>query len=110
MIVRTDGMPTYQFANPFDDIDMGVTHVIRGEDLLSSTPRQLALYAALAAERPTYCHLPMVLGADKKRLSKRHGAVSVEEFRDRGVLADALINYVALLGWSFDDHTTLMTP
>jgi glutamyl-tRNA synthetase len=109
VIVRTDGMPTYQFANPFDDIDMKVTHVIRGEDLLSSTPRQLALYSALSAEPPTYCHLPMVLGPDKKRLSKRHGAVSVEEFRDRGVLADALINYVALLGWSFDDHTNFMT-
>ncbi len=109
VIVRTDGMPTYQFANPFDDIEMGVTHVIRGEDLLSSTPRQLALYTALGAERPVFCHLPMVLGPDKKRLSKRHGAVSVEEFRDRGVLADALINYVALLGWSFDDHTEVMS-
>ncbi len=109
VIMRTDGTPTYQFANPFDDIDMGVTHVIRGEDLLSSTPRQLALYAALGAEPPIYCHLPMVLGPDRKRLSKRHGAVSVEEFRDRGVVADALINYVALLGWSFDDHTNFMT-
>ncbi len=109
VIVRTDGTPTYQFANPFDDIDMGVTHVIRGEDLLSSTPRQLALYAALDAQPPIYCHLPMVLGPDRKRLSKRHGAVSVEEFRDRGVVADALINYVALLGWSFDDHTNFMT-
>ncbi len=109
VIVRSDGTPTYQFANPFDDIDMGVTHVIRGEDLLSSTPRQLALYTALGAEWPVYCHLPMVLGPDKKRLSKRHGAVSVEEFRDRGVLADALINYVAMLGWSFDDHTNFMT-
>ncbi len=109
VIMRTDGSPTYQFANPFDDIDMGVTHVIRGEDLLSSTPRQLALYAALGAEPPIYCHLPMVLGPDRKRLSKRHGAVSVEEFRDRGVVADALINYVALLGWSFDDHTNFMT-
>jgi glutamyl-tRNA synthetase len=109
VIVRSDGSPTYQFANPFDDIDMGITHVIRGEDLLSSTPRQLALYAALGAEPPTYCHLPMVLGTDKKRLSKRHGAVSVEEFRDRGVIADALVNYVALVGWSYDDHTTYMT-
>ena len=109
VIVRTDGMPTYQFANPFDDIDMAVTHVIRGEDLLSSTPRQLALYSAVGAKPPVYCHLPMVLGPDKKRLSKRHGAVSVEEFRDRGVLAEALINYVALLGWSYDDHTNFMT-
>ena len=84
VIFRSDGTPTYLFANPFDDIRMGITHVIRGEDLLPSTPRQLAVYAALEAEPPTYAHLPMVLGTDKKKLSKRHGAVSVEEFRDRG--------------------------
>jgi glutamyl-tRNA synthetase len=109
VIVRSDGAPTYQFANPFDDIEMGVTHVIRGEDLLSSTPRQLALYAALEADPPRYGHLPMVLGADRKRLSKRHGASSVEELRDLGILPDALVNYLALVGWSFDDHTELMT-
>jgi glutamyl-tRNA synthetase len=109
VIVRSDGSPTYQFANPFDDIRMGITHVIRGEDLLSSTPRQLALYRALGAPEPTYAHLPMVLGPDKRKLSKRHGAVSVEEFRDRGVIADALVNYLALIGWSYDDHTTYMT-
>jgi glutamyl-tRNA synthetase len=88
---------------------MGVTHVIRGEDLMPSTPRQLALYRALGAPEPTFAHLPMVLGPDKRRFSKRHGAVSVEEFRDAGVIADALINYLALVGWSFDDHTTYMT-
>jgi len=109
VIFRSDGTPTYLFANPFDDIRMGITHVIRGEDLLPSTPRQLAVYAALEAEPPTYAHLPMVLGTDKKKLSKRHGAVSVEEFRDRGILAGALINYLALVGWSYDDHTTVMT-
>ena len=109
VIFRSDGTPTYLFANPFDDIGMGITHVIRGEDLLPSTPRQLAVYAALEAEPPTYAHLPMVLGTDKKKLSKRHGAVSVEEFRDRGVLSEALVNYLALVGWSFDDHTTMMT-
>ena len=109
VIFRSDGTPTYLFANPFDDIRMGITHVIRGDDLLPSTPRQLAIYAALAAEPPTYAHLPMVLGTDKKKLSKRHGAVSVEEFRDRGVLSAALVNYLALVGWSFDDHTTVMT-
>ena len=87
----------------------GITHVIRGKDMLPSTPRQLAVYAALEAEPPTYAHLPMVLGTDKKKLSKRHGAVSVEEFRDRGILAQALINYLALVGWSYDDHTTVMT-
>ena len=109
VIFRSDGTPTYLFANPFDDIRMGITHVVRGEDLLPSTPRQLAVYAALDAAPPTYAHLPMVLGTDKKKLSKRHGAVSVEEFRDRGVLSQALVNYLALVGWSYDDHTTVMT-
>ena len=109
VILRSDGSPTYQFANPFDDIQMGVTHVIRGEDLMPSTPRQLALYRALGAPEPTFAHLPMVLGPDKRRLSKRHGAISVEEFADAGVVADALVNYLALVGWSYDDHTTFMT-
>jgi glutamyl-tRNA synthetase len=109
VIFRSDRTPTYLFANPFDDIAMGVTHVIRGEDLLPSTPRQLAVYAAFDAAPPTYAHLPMVLGTDKKKLSKRHGAISVEEFRDRGVIAPALLNYMALVGWSYDDHTTVMT-
>lgn len=109
VIMRSDGSPTYQFANPFDDIDMGVTHVVRGEDLLSSTPRQLALYRALGAVPPVYGHLPMVLGPDRRKLSKRHGAISVEEFRQRGVIAPALVNYLALVGWSYDDHTTVMS-
>ena len=109
MILRSDGSPTYQFANPFDDIQMGITHVIRGEDLLPSTPRQLALYRALDAPEPTFAHLPMVLGPDKRKLSKRHGSISVEEFVDVGVVADALVNYLALVGWSYDDHTTFMT-
>jgi glutamyl-tRNA synthetase len=109
VILRSDGSPTYQFANPFDDIQMGVTHVIRGEDLMPSTPRQLALYRALDAPEPTFAHLPMVLGPDKRKLSKRHGAISVEEFVDAGVVADALVNYLALVGWSYDDHTTFMT-
>jgi glutamyl-tRNA synthetase len=109
VILRSDGSPTYQFANPFDDIQMGVTHVIRGEDLMPSTPRQLALYRALGAPEPTFAHLPMVLGPDKRKLSKRHGAISVEEFADAGVVADALVNYLALVGWSYDDHTTYMT-
>jgi glutamyl-tRNA synthetase len=109
VILRSDGSPTYQFANPYDDIQMGVTHVIRGEDLMPSTPRQLALYRALGAPEPTFAHLPMVLGPDKRKLSKRHGSISVEEFADVGVIADALINYLALVGWSYDDHTTYMT-
>src|SRR6478609_5628815 len=109
VILRSDGSPTYQFANPFDDIAMGVTYVIRGEDLMPSTPRQLALYRALDAPEPVFAHLPMVLGPDKRKLSKRHGAISVEEFVDVGVIADALVNYLALVGWSFDDHTNFMT-
>ena len=109
VIFRSDGTPTYLFANPFDDMTMGVTHVIRGEDLLPSTPRQLAVFAAFEAPAPIYAHLPMVLGTDRKKLSKRHGAVSVEEFRDRGVIAPALLNYLALVGWSYDDHTTVMS-
>ncbi|HEY0388737.1 MAG TPA: glutamate--tRNA ligase [Gaiellales bacterium] len=109
IILRSDGTPTYQFANPVDDIDAAVNHVLRGEDLLSSTPRQLAVYRALGAPEPRFAHLPMILGPDKKKLSKRHGAVSVEEFRDRGYLSDAVVNYLALIGWSFDDKTTVMT-
>ncbi len=109
IVIRSDGSPTYQFANPVDDIDSGVNHIIRGEDLLSSTPRQLALYRALGAEPPAYAHLPMILGPDRKKLSKRHGAVSVEEFRDRGYLPESIKNYLALLGWSYDDKTTVMT-
>jgi glutamyl-tRNA synthetase len=109
VIVRSDGTPTYQFANPFDDIQMAVTHVARGDDLLASTPRQLALYDALAAAWPVYAHLPMVLGPDRRRLSKRHGASSVEEWRDLGILPDALVNYLALVGWSWDDRTDYMT-
>jgi glutamyl-tRNA synthetase len=109
VIVRSDGAPTYQFANPVDDIDNRITHIVRGEDLLSSTPRQLALYDAVGARRPIYAHLPMILGPDGKRLSKRHGATSVEEFQSRGYLPDALCNYVALLGWSYDERTTVMT-
>ena len=99
VIFRSDGTPTYLFANPFDDIAMGITHVIRGEDLLPSTPTAARRLRRLSdAVPPTYAHLPMVLGTDKKKLSKRHGAVSVEEFRDRGVLPQALVNYLALVG------------
>ena len=109
IILRSDRTPTYQFANPLDDIAASITHVLRGEDLLSSTPRQLAVYRAMGATEPRFGHLPMILGPDKKKLSKRHGAVSVEEFRDRGYLPDAVVNYLALIGWSFDDRTTVMT-
>lgn len=109
VLARPDGAPTYQLANPVDDLDMGVTHVIRGDDLLPSTPRQIALCAALGAQYPVTGHLSMILGPDRKRLSKRHGAASVEEFRAQGYVAQAVVNYLALLGWSLDDRTEIFS-
>lgn len=107
IIMRPDGIPTYNFASVVDDIEMRITHVIRGEDHLPNTPRQMRVYRALGAEPPVFAHLSMILGADKTPLSKRHGAASVEAFRDDGYLPEALINFLALLGWSWDDHTTI---
>ena len=109
VLLRGDGAPTYQLANPLDDHAMGITHVIRGEDLLPSTPRQRLLVEALGGTFPETAHLSMILGPDKKRLSKRHGAASVEEFRAEGYLPEALVNFLALLGWSWDGETELMT-
>jgi glutamyl-tRNA synthetase len=109
VILRSDGVPTYNFANPVDDADMRVTHVIRGEDLLSSTPRQVLVYQALGAPVPSFAHLPLLLGPDRKRLSKRHGATSVEELREAGYLAEAVVNFLALLGWHFDSERELFT-
>jgi len=100
VIVKADGFPTYNFAVVVDDHLMGITHVLRGDDHVSNTPFQLLIYDALGWERPKFGHMPMILGPDKKRLSKRHGATSVEEFRDQGILPDAMVNYLALLGWS----------
>jgi glutamyl-tRNA synthetase len=108
VLMRGGGAPTYQLANPLDDMAMGITHVIRGEDLLPSTPRQKLLVEALGGVFPTTAHLSMILGPDKKRLSKRHGAASVEEFREQGYLPHALVNFLALLGWSWDGETELM--
>jgi glutamyl-tRNA synthetase len=109
IVVRSDGVPTYNFVNPLDDAAMEINHVIRGEDLLPSTPRQIHLYQAIGAEVPRFGHLPMVLGPDRKRLSKRHGATSVEEFRDAGYLPEAVINGLALVGWSLDDSHEFFT-
>ena len=110
VIVRSDGVPTYNFANPIDDADMRITHVIRGEDLLSSTPRQvLVLRRRSAAPVPSFAHLPLLFGPDRKRLSKRHGATSVEELREAGYLAEAVVNFLALLGWHFDSERELFT-
>jgi len=109
IIVRPDGIPTYNFAAVVDDIEMGMTHVIRGEDHLPNTPRQMQIYEALGAEPPAFAHLSMILGADKAPLSKRHGAASVEVFRDEGYLPETMVNFLALLGWAWDDKTTLFS-
>ena len=109
VLLRSDGTPTYNFAAPVDDADSGITHVIRGEDHVSNTPKQILLLEAMGAALPEYAHVPNVFGLDGRKLSKRHGAVSVEEFRREGYVAAALMNYLALLGWSYDDKTTLFS-
>ena len=108
ILVRTDGTPTYNFAVVCDDANMEITHVIRGDDHLSNTPRQILIYEALGRPVPTFAHLSMILGADGRKLSKRRNATSVEEYRDRGYLSDALVNFLALLGWSLDGETTII--
>jgi glutamyl-tRNA synthetase len=109
VIVRADGRPTYNFASPVEDWLDGVTHVLRGEDHVSNTPRQIQILQALGAPLPAYGHLANILGPDGKKLSKRHGATSVEEFREQGYIPEALVNFLALLGWSYDDKTTVMS-
>ena len=104
VILRTDGRPTYNFANPIDDMLDGITHVIRGQDHISNTPKQLQILRALGAEPPVYAHAPDVLGTDGKKLSKRHGAESVEDFHRQGYLPEALVNFLARLGWAYDDR------
>jgi glutamyl-tRNA synthetase len=109
VIVRSDGRPTYNFISPVDDITDGITHVIRGEDHVSNTPSQINILRALGADLPVYAHVPNINGADGRKLSKRHGAVSIDAFRTGGYLPAALFNFLALLGWSFDDKTTIMS-
>ena len=104
IIARSDGTPTYNFSVVIDDADMKITHVIRGDDHLNNTPKQLNMFAALGEKPPMYAHLPMILGADGGRLSKRHGAVNVLEYRDAGYLPEALLNYLVRLGWSHGDQ------
>jgi glutamyl-tRNA synthetase len=104
IIARSDGTPTYNFCVVVDDMDMKVTHVIRGDDHLNNTPRQINMLRALGAPTPVYAHLPMILGADGAKLSKRHGAVSVLQYRDDGYLPEALLNYLVRLGWSHGDQ------
>jgi glutamyl-tRNA synthetase len=103
VILRADGVPTYNFGVVVDDLDMQITHVIRGDDHVNNTPRQINIYEALGAPLPKFAHVPMILGADGERLSKRHGAVSVMQYREEGYLADALVNFLARLGWSHGD-------
>jgi glutamyl-tRNA synthetase len=107
--VRADGRPTYNFASPVEDWLDGITHVIRGEDHISNTPKQIRILEALGAPVPHYAHLGSILGPDGRKLSKRHGAVSVGEFRRDGYYAPALFNYLALLGWSYDDRTEVFS-
>ncbi len=110
VMVRSDGRPTYNFASPMEDVWDGITHVIRGDDHVSNTPKQINLIRAVGAEPPVYAHVPSVFGTDGKKLSKRHGAVSVSEFRDAGYYSPALLNFLALLGWAPDGETTIMSP
>jgi glutamyl-tRNA synthetase len=104
IIARSDGTPTYNVCVVIDDVDMNITHVIRGDDHLNNTPRQARIYEALGRPVPLFAHLPMILGADKARLSKRHGATSVQSYREMGYLPEALLNYLVRLGWSHGDQ------
>jgi glutamyl-tRNA synthetase len=108
VLVRSDGRPTYNFASPVEDWLDGITHVIRGDDHISNTPKQIQILSALGAELPIYAHVPSINGPDGKKLSKRHGAVSVDEFRESGYVPEALMNFLALLGWAPDGETTIM--
>src|SRR3954471_17073465 len=109
VIVRTDGRPTYNFISPVDDLTDGITHVIRGEDHVSNTPTQINILRALGADLPTYAHVPNINGEDGRKLSKRRNAVALDDFRTEGYIPAALFNFLALLGWSYDDKTTIMS-
>jgi len=109
VLLKSDGYPTYHLANVVDDHLMEISHVLRAEEWLSSTPRHLLLYRALGFEPPQFAHLPMLLGTDRSKLSKRHGAVSITQYRDQGYLPEAMVNFLALLGWSLDDRTEILS-
>ncbi len=109
VIVRSDGRPTYNFVSPLEDALDGITHVIRGQDHVSNTPKQLRILEALGAELPRYAHVPLLNGPDGRKLSKRHGAITVEDFREQGYVPEAFVNFMALLGWSYDDRTEIMS-
>jgi glutamyl-tRNA synthetase len=109
VLVRTDGRPTYNFVSPLEDALDGITHVIRAQDHVSNTPKQLRILEAIGAELPAYAHVPLLNGPDGRKLSKRHGAITVEAFREEGYIPEAFVNFLALLGWSYDDHTEVMS-
>jgi len=109
VLVRSDGRPTYNFASPLEDVWDGITHVIRGEDHISNTPKQINIIRAVGGDVPVYAHAPNIFGADGKKLSKRHGATGIDEFRAAGYLPEALLNFLALLGWAPDGETTVMS-
>ena len=109
VLLKSDGYPTYHLANVVDDHQMKISHVLRADEWLSSTPRHILLYDALSYEPPEFAHLPMILGSDRAKLSKRHGATSVMDYRKQGYLPQAMVNFLALLGWSLDDRTELMS-
>ncbi len=109
VLIKSDGKPTYNFAVVVDDAHMKITHVIRGDDHISNTPRQVHLYLALGYQLPKFAHLPMILGKDGTRLSKRHGATAIDFYREKHYLPDAMVNYLALLGWSYDDRRELFS-
>ncbi len=100
VVLRSDGYPTYHLSVVVDDVAMAITHVVRGDDHISNTPKQVLLYRAMQAPVPAFAHVPLILGPDKKRLSKRHGATSVGEYEKQGYLPEAMVNFLALLGWS----------
>ncbi len=109
VLLRSDGRPTYNFVSPLEDSIDGITHVIRAQDHISNTPKQLRILEAMGAELPAYAHVPLLNGPDGRKLSKRHGAITVEEFRAQGYIPEAFVNFLALLGWSYDDHTEIMS-
>ncbi|MEI8345797.1 MAG: glutamate--tRNA ligase, partial [Candidatus Omnitrophota bacterium] len=109
VIFKSDGSPTYNFAVVCDDADMGITHVIRGDDHISNTPKQVPLYEAMGLKKPIFCHIPLILGEDRSRMSKRHGATSIREYNEAGYLPETLVNYLALLGWSPGNNEELMS-
>ena len=109
VLIKSDGFPTYNFACVIDDAEMGITHVIRGDDHISNTPKQIAIYEALGYDIPRFAHIPLIMGPDGGRLSKRHGATSISEYKEQGYLSGALTNFLALVGWSPGDDRELLS-